>query len=55
MIVEGKTVELKNIQNPEREAPIISPLGIVSAVIKLRYPYIKNSIIPSIANPNKLL
>ena len=55
IIVKGRTVELRNTQNPESETPIISPLLVFCAVIKFRYPFNKNSIIPSIANPYKLL
>ena len=55
MIDKGKIIEFIIIQNPEIEIPIISPNEFVSEVVAFKYPFIKNSIIPSIAIPNKLL
>ena len=55
IIVKGKKIELIDIQKLERDIPIISPRELVYAVIAFKYPFIKNSIIPSIAIINKLL
>ena len=55
IIVKGRTVELRNMQKPERVTPIISPFEVTSAVLKFKYPLIMNSIMPSSAIPYKLL